>query len=608
MKKLLILTILCCLITNSFADEIYGWGRNHYGQAAPPEGNDFTAIAAGYNHSLALKKNNNTPVNKPFYKLIDLGTLGGNSSSASSINNSGQIVGNSRNSEKRIRATLFDSTGAGNNIDLGTLGGNNSYAKSINDNGQIVGSAYKSSGLATATMFDPTGSGNNIDLGTLTNGSWSEAVSINNNGQIVGGADNATSSLRAILFDPTGDGNNIDLGFLPDGSSGEAVSINNNGQIVGASDNATLSLRATLFDPTGDGNNIDLGARDDSDSIAWSINDSGQIVGEAFSYRATLFDPTGDVNNINLGTLPNFDKSCASSINNSGQIVGCAYTLIGDGESRATFFDSTGNGNNIDLNTLIDPNTGWTLEWAASINDNGWIVGSGKNPDGNTRAFLLIPINTAPVAVAGPNQTFYICSDDELADVTLDGSGSYDDDNDLLDYYWSWIIDGNVCEANGVSPTIQLPIGEHEIELVVDDGLDYSEPNSCIITVVPPLHAKLMCMPNFINTQSQRGIITAVIYMPAEILPGDINLTEPLLFMPGQVESLRQFALRIPSRHRPGTVVMTCFNKDKCLDYLSGGLNRIKVTGRLTSGQCYCGESFIYVFKPIRFRYPWLKY
>ena len=36
---------------------IVGWGNNGIGQAGPPEGDDFTAIAAGYYHSLALKSN-----------------------------------------------------------------------------------------------------------------------------------------------------------------------------------------------------------------------------------------------------------------------------------------------------------------------------------------------------------------------------------------------------------------------------------------------------------------------------------------------------------------------------------------------------------------------
>jgi hypothetical protein len=33
---------------------IVGWGENEDGQANPHDGNDFVAIAAGYDHGLAL--------------------------------------------------------------------------------------------------------------------------------------------------------------------------------------------------------------------------------------------------------------------------------------------------------------------------------------------------------------------------------------------------------------------------------------------------------------------------------------------------------------------------------------------------------------------------
>jgi alpha-tubulin suppressor-like RCC1 family protein len=33
---------------------IVGWGWNHRGQATPPAGNDYVAIAPGDNHGLAL--------------------------------------------------------------------------------------------------------------------------------------------------------------------------------------------------------------------------------------------------------------------------------------------------------------------------------------------------------------------------------------------------------------------------------------------------------------------------------------------------------------------------------------------------------------------------
>ena len=94
------------------------------------------------------------------------------------------------------------------------------------------------------------------------------------------------------------------------------------------------------------------------------------------------------LNVIDLGTLGS-SSSEALSINDRGQIVGGATNS--SSYVRACLFDPTGAGNNIDLNTLLPPGSGWTLETANSINNNGWIVGQGINPAGYEHAYLLIP-------------------------------------------------------------------------------------------------------------------------------------------------------------------------------------------------------------------------
>ncbi|GAI06422.1 unnamed protein product, partial [marine sediment metagenome] len=125
--------------------------------------------------------------------------------------------------------------------------------------------------------------------------------------------------------------------------------------------------------------------------------------------------------------------------------------------------------------------------------------------------------NHQPVADAGPNQIAYAFIDG-YADVNLDGSGSYDDDNDVLDYYWFWTIDSNDYEANGVSPTISLPVGEHTIELVVDDDIDLSEPNHCTVTVIAPLQARFFCIPRTLNRKAwYPKSVLALISMPPGI-------------------------------------------------------------------------------------------
>jgi uncharacterized membrane protein len=318
------------------------------------------------------------------YTVTDLGTLGGNNSVAYSINNLGQIVGVARDSSGRNAACLFDSSGFGININLAVSDSpQDTAAYSINNRGQIVGTAE-----GRATLFDSSGNKNNICL-QPTNPVWGMAFSINNGGQIVGFAQFSTRD-TAYRFDPSGNGQNVTL--MTSDISSRAYSINDNGQIVGITDDLGSAAYPQACRFTGTGQYINLGP---VGSDARSINNNGQVVGgilDTAGFKACFFDFSGNWNNINLGSLGG-TSSFAYSINNKGQIVGYAdYTPPRVGGCAACLFDSSGNGNNIDLNSVIAPSSGWNLGIAYCINDNGWIVGSGVNPQGQQHAFLLTPV------------------------------------------------------------------------------------------------------------------------------------------------------------------------------------------------------------------------
>jgi len=94
--------------------------------------------------------------------------------------------------------------------------------------------------------------------------------------------------------------------------------------------------------------------------------------------------------------------------------------------------------------------------------------------------------NHIPIADTGPYQVVECaCNTNDGTKVTLDGTGSYDLDGDLLTYIWT----GPFVEspAQGATLTVALEDGcpgGYVITLVVNDGTEYSEPNDVMITVV----------------------------------------------------------------------------------------------------------------------------
>ena len=110
-----------------------------------------------------------------------------------------------------------------------------------------------------------------------------------------------------------------DLGTLG-GTQSFAYGINNSGQVVGYSDTSSGNQHAFLYSG---GVMQDLGTLGGTSSGANGINNSGQVVGGSFpsSGHGHAFLYSGGVMQ-DLGTLSGRAGSGANGINTSGQVVG----------------------------------------------------------------------------------------------------------------------------------------------------------------------------------------------------------------------------------------------------------------------------------------------
>src|SRR5215218_9737306 len=157
------------------------------------------------------------------YRITNLGAmLGGTNSVATSINDSGHVVGYWDTLSNGVHAFLYT-----NNVitDLGRVSGTNAFALNINALGDVVGFMEASNGV-TAFLYS---NGTFSDLGPL-GGISSFAYALNTNIQVAGYIE-TTNGLMAIVYS---NGGVTNLGTLG-GSNSIAFGINRSNQVAGAS-------------------------------------------------------------------------------------------------------------------------------------------------------------------------------------------------------------------------------------------------------------------------------------------------------------------------------------------------------------------------------------
>jgi probable HAF family extracellular repeat protein len=320
------------------------------------------------------------------YKIIHIPTPTGSTSSALGLNENGQVVGYSFQGEDyKTFLYIYPSGKIG---EVGSLGGKLKAACAINDSGAIAG--YCQDGNGNLQAFGYTENGAMTSLGTFDGGSTSEAFGINDKNEIVG--DSATGSAAHRPFLCSGKLQDLGIGTNEAADAFEtAYGISDSGIIVGRYDSGNGVFHA--FQSSKQGQLKDLGTLGGSNSEALAISKrtGSLIVGDS----DTANGPThacawNNGNPSDLGVLSGFDKaSFARAVNRSNHVVGDSES---DDQKRAFLY---ANNNLYELDQLavnLDEAGFTSLDIAYGINDKEWICGYGTTKDGETHAFLAIPV------------------------------------------------------------------------------------------------------------------------------------------------------------------------------------------------------------------------
>jgi hypothetical protein len=303
------------------------------------------------------------------------------------INNSGQVAGYGFNGSAN---QAFIGSPSGSAAIPFPSGWTSSEGNGINNLGQVAG-------------FVANGGNNQAFVGTVSGSTvlplptgWSVAYgnAINDSGQVAGFASNSVqTSHQAFIGTPAG----VTLIPIPTGwKNSLASAINSSGQVAGdvtsagaGADQAfigTPSGSVVLPLPTGWG--IANGT---------AINNSGQVAGQVADIALSggqAFIGTTSV--ITLIPLP------AGATHASASEYGClndAGVVEGTSDQGAWIWDAS-NGTRL-LSHLVP--SGWTISSAASISQNGLILGQGSFNGGSTQFVELVPaaVPTTPAPATG---------------------------------------------------------------------------------------------------------------------------------------------------------------------------------------------------------------
>lgn len=293
--------------------------------------------------------------------LTDLGTLGGSSSVALAINNSGVIVGASQ-SNTGLQAFVYTAGAGMTNISPPGYG---SIALGVSDSGLVVGS-YWNGNIGPWGFTYQNGTSLSPPNTTTINGVFGTIIptAANASGVTVGKVIDPSNQFVGQPYIANGQQGNV-LPGVPGYSSSRASGINAAGDVIGFTDNGNSQSflyskgKMTLLGS--------LGGTFSGGVQVYGINSQDAVVGIAYNKNTEAW-----------GYSNTPESSLDYHVLGGYMTTGSHAVIYRDGVLQ-------------DLNDLIDPSLGWELLDARSINDSGQIVGEGVI-NGHIHAFILTPV------------------------------------------------------------------------------------------------------------------------------------------------------------------------------------------------------------------------
>ncbi len=186
----------------------------------------------------------------------------------------------------------------------------------------------------------------------------------------------------------------------------------------------------------------------------------------------------------------------------------------------------------------------------------------------------------------------------EVSFIMADGDGTFGQ-YDPITHTYKWSYSSLPAGFPGDCLTLMVQVKEGiDPDTIITNSVtidsDETGPTTVIVDVVTnkrPLEAALSILPNMLRRNGTYKSVQAIVGLPQGIGTQDIK-DEPLILNPGRIEASSQLILGTADRAE----IRAWFNTAQLMNAVPGyGEVKVRVIGKLKSGQSFSGEEIIYI-------------